>query len=241
MHASGIHYFPLALPFLLILGALWFALATLVLLHIVKYVYESMGIDPRYVFAVLVLSLIGSYVNIPVMQFPNERVVSDQEVLFFGMRYIIPAVRDWPGTVVTVNLGGAVLPALLSLYLLVRNRLYWSGFFAVLLVGFVCHRLAYPVPGLGIALPTFVPPLAAAIVAVLLSRRNAGALAYIGGSLGTLVGADLMNLDWVRGLGSPVVSIGGAGTFDGIFVTGLVAVLIASLVTRYDRDRVARA
>jgi hypothetical protein len=33
----------------------------------------------------------------------------------------------------------------------------------------------------------------------------------------------------VRRLGAPVVSIGGAGTFDGVFLTGIVAVLLASL------------
>ena len=45
-----------------------------------------------------------------------------------------------------------------------------------------------------------------------------------------LIGADLMNLGAIRGLGTPVASIGGAGTFDGIFVTGIGAVLLASLI-----------
>ena len=45
-----------------------------------------------------------------------------------------------------------------------------------------------------------------------------------------MIGADLLNLDKIRGLGAPVVSIGGAGTFDGIFLTGIVAVLLASLI-----------
>jgi uncharacterized membrane protein len=84
------------------------------------------------------------------------------------------------------------------------------------------------VPGLGIAVPVFVPALATAIVAMLMSRQYAAPLAYIGGSLGTLIGADLTNLDRVRGLGVPVASIGGAGTFDGIFLTGILAVLLAS-------------
>jgi uncharacterized membrane protein len=66
-------------------------------------------------------------------------------------------------------------------------------------------------------------------VALLLSRRFAGPLAYVGGSLGTLIGADLLNLDKLHGLGAPVASIGEAGTFDGIFI---VAVLLAGLVTR---------
>jgi uncharacterized membrane protein len=67
---------------------------------------------------------------------------------------------------------------------------------------------------------------------LLLSRRFAGPLAYVSGSLGTLIGADLLNLDKLHGLGVPVASIGGAGTFDGIFVTGVLAVLLAGLIRR---------
>jgi uncharacterized membrane protein len=95
-----------------------------------------------------------------------------------------------------------------------------------------------PVPGLGIAVPIFMPVLVTAIVAVIPSRADSAPLAYIAGSLGTLIGADLTNLDKIRGLGAPVASIGGAGTFDGIFLTGMLAVLLASL---YARPRVAHA
>jgi hypothetical protein len=34
----------------------------------------------------------------------------------------------------------------------------------------------------------------------------------------------------IHGLGAPVASIGGAGTFDGVFLVGIVAVLLASLM-----------
>jgi uncharacterized membrane protein len=71
-----------------------------------------------------------------------------------------------------------------------------------------------------------------ALTALLIARRGAAAVAYAGGSLGTLIGADLLNLGAVRGLGTPIASIGGAGTFDGIFLTGIVAVLLASLSRR---------
>jgi uncharacterized membrane protein len=241
MSAQGIHYFPLAPIFLLILAASWTALLTLVLLKVVRYAYTSMGVAPQYVFAVLVLCLLGSYVNIPVLRFPDERVLTGEEVIFFGVHYVVPVVRSWPGTIVAVNVGGAVIPVLSSLYLLVRNRLYVRGALGILAVAFICHELAYPVRGLGIGIPTFIPPAATAIVALLLSRRHAGALAFVSGSLGTLIGADLLHLDWVRGLGAPVASIGGAGTFDGIFVTGLVAVLLASILSRRAVDPGARA
>jgi uncharacterized membrane protein len=151
---------------------------------------------------------------------------------------VIPVVVEWPGTIIAVNVGGAVIPGLLSLYLLARNRLWGLGLIAIVAVTVVCHILAEPVPGLGIALPVFVPPASAAIVALLLSRRYAAPLAYIGGSLGTLIGADLLNLGKVQGLGAPVASIGGAGTFDGIFLTGILAVLLASIFSPPVRGRV---
>lgn len=228
---SGLHYFPIATPFLLLLVFLLGLLAILVLVHVLRYAYVSMGIAPQYVFLVMFASLLGSYVNVPVLRFPAERVLTQQEILFFGMRYVIPVVRDWPGTIVAVNLGGAVIPALMSLYLVVKNRLYGRALAGIAVVSLICHQLAYPVPGLGIAIPVFIPPLVTAVVAVLLSRRRAAPLAYVSGSLGTLIGADLMNLGHLQQLGAPVASIGGAGTFDGIFVTGLVAVVLASLAT----------
>ena len=42
-----------------------------------------------------------------------------------------------------------------------------------------------------------------------------------------LLGADLFRVKDIRRLGAPVASIGGAGPFGGVFITGLVAVLLA--------------
>src|SRR5260221_8105853 len=142
---------------------------------------------------------------------------------------VIREVISRHGTVIAVNVGGALIPGLLCIFLYVRNRLWISAVFATIAVAAVCHWLARPVPGLGIALPVFVPPLSAAAIALLLSRRDAAPLAYISGSLRTLIGADLLNLDRVQGLGAPIASIGGGGTLDGIFLTGILAVLLASL------------
>src|SRR6266702_2175711 len=70
------------------------------------------------------------------------------------------------------------------------------------------------VKGVGIVLPGLVPPVVAAITALAISEPLAPALAYVAGVLGTLVGADLLNLPRIRKLGAPVASIGGAGTFE---------------------------
>jgi uncharacterized membrane protein len=227
MHPSSLHYFPLAAPFFLALLVGLALLVVLIELRILRYAYERIGINRHYVFALLLASLLGSYVNIPVAELPPEQIVSNKIVTYFGVHYVVPEVEEWPRTIIAVNLGGAVIPTLLSLYLLIQNQLFLRAIVAVAVVTLIVHLLAKPVPGVGISVPIFVPPLIAAGIALILSWQKAPQLAYIAGSLGTLIGADLLNLDKIQGLGAPVASIGGAGTFDGIFVTGILAVLLA--------------
>ena len=226
------HYFPLTLPFLLMFALFIVFLVLFIEIGLLTYAYERIGVGRRHMFALLALSFLGSYINIPVYELSPHAVESGQISSFAGMLYVIPEVTNWPATIIAVNVGGAVIPALLSFFLLVRNRLYLRGLVAVAIVTFCVHAVAYPVKGVGIAEPTFVPPLISTMVALLLSREYAPPLAYIAGSLGTLIGADLLNLGKVQGLGAPVASIGGAGTFDGIFVTGILSVLLVSLMTR---------
>jgi uncharacterized membrane protein len=234
MPGSGLHYFPITLPFLLLLAALFGLVLGMVASKILSYAAVSMGIRSKNVFIILFLSLLLSYINIPVAYFPERHVTSAAVVTQFGIQYVIPVIRDWPATVLAINVGGAVIPTLISIYLIFKNRLLGLSLVGVGIVAVICHLLAYPVHGLGIAEPIFAPPVATALVAMLLSRSQAGPLAYICGSLGTLIGADLMNLGKIQGLGAPIASIGGAGTFDGIFMTGLLAVVYASLATRVD-------
>jgi len=206
-------------------------LVALIQVGILQYVFESMGIGRRYLLALLLLCLLGSYVNIPIAQFPGRHERSGEIVEFFGMQYVVPVVANSPGTVLAVNLGGAVIPVFLSIYLIVKHQLYGKGILAVGIVTILVHLMAKPVQGVGIAVPILIPPLVTALVALSLSSWNPAPLAYVAGSLGTLIGADLMNLDEVRGLGAPVASIGGAGKFDGIFLTGIVAVLLTSILS----------
>jgi len=234
-HVSQLQYFPVSLPFLLIFWGLLIILIALAALRLLRYASVSMGIAEGTLIAVLGLSLLGSYINIPVAYLAGHRTVTAGEISFFGMTYIVPMVQQTRSTVLAVNVGGAIIPVCLSLFLLAKHRLYLLGAVGTAFVAAVTHYLARPVPGFGIALPIFVPAVATAIIAVALTRRRAAPLAYISGSFGTLIGADLLNLGAVQSLGAPVASIGGAGTFDGIFVTGLLAVLYAGF-SRYLHD-----
>jgi uncharacterized membrane protein len=67
------------------------------------------------------------------------------------------------------------------------------------------------------------------VVAIILVSSSPLVVAYVSGVLGTLIGADLLNLNRISKLGAPVASIGGAGTFDGVFLSGIIAVILAAL------------
>jgi uncharacterized membrane protein len=220
---------PLPWPLYALLFVVLGILSVFVQVGLIRYVYARLGISSATAMFLLLASLIGSYVNIPIAHFPEETVVVGERVDFFGMEYILPAQVDWPGTVVAINLGGAVIPILLSLYLLARRRIWLPGIIATACVSVVCFMLARPVQGAGITIPVFIPPIAACGISCLLAWNQAPAVAYVSGSLGTLIGADLMNIGSIQSLGTPVASIGGAGTFDGIFITGIFAVVLASI------------
>lgn len=179
-----------------------------------EYVYEKLGVPHRYFFGLLLLCWIGSMMNVPIAALPAaDGPPRDGE--------------EAKPTLVAVNVGGALVPTAMSFWILSRQADPAPALLSVLLVTAGTHLIARPVNGIGIAMPMLVPPLLAAGAALLLAPAAPAAAAFCGGTLGTLLGADLLNLPKIRALGAPVVSIGGAGTFDGVFLTGLIAVLLA--------------
>jgi len=228
-HISHLYYLPIALPLFLVMAGVVVLLIIFLPLQILRHVYMSLGVSSGAAVLLLVGTLVGGFFNIPIAELPGRHVEAAREFSAFGVTWLEPVEVDWPGTIIAVNVGGAVIPVLMSIYLLVSRNLWGAGALVVLVVSVICHELARPVTGIGVAMPTFAPGLSAGIVALIVSAREAAPLAYIGGSLGALIGADLTNLSRVEGLGAKVASIGGAGAFDGIFLTGVIAVLIAGL------------
>src|SRR6201987_4618864 len=195
MMDSQIHYLPLTPALFSILVLLFGVLIILIQLRILRYAYMRLGVGPGAALLLLFGSLVGSYFNIPLTILPGQTVRSGEIVDFFGMRYVVPLVTAYPGTVLAVNVGGAVIPTLMSTYLILRYQLWVKAMIAVVVIAIVIHASATPVQGVGIAVPVFAPVITTAILAFILSREYAAPLAYIGGSMGTLIGADLMNLE----------------------------------------------
>ena len=80
-----------------------------VILRSVRYAYESLGWAPMPRCFCCSPHWVGSIFNIPVAELPPERIVSNEVIHFFGMRYKVPVVTHWSRTVIAVNVGGAVI------------------------------------------------------------------------------------------------------------------------------------
>lgn len=206
--------FILFLPILFILGYF----------HIITIGFEKLGFSPEVTILILLAILIGSSINIPL---GRQKLVRVEEPVFFGLfRHSRIKAQG-----IAINLGGAVIPVLISFYFL---YLGWRAGFnlgpvliAIILMIIISKFLARIIPGRGIALPFFVPPLFAVLFALILSPNFAAPCAFISGVLGTLIGADLLNLKKVQKISPGFLSIGGAGVFDGIFLVGMVSALLA--------------
>jgi len=222
-------FFP-PLIFLMMLAFFLVALMMLpfLLLGMIGEAFLRLGLSPGLIFWLLVLTLLGSLVNIPIYRFASREIYGDQTISYYGMRVRLPRAPQAHQTVLAVNVGGALIPACLCVYLLLEIPF---GLYLPMLVGLVTlvvNRLARPVKGLGIAVPGLIPPLLAALGAYLLCPPYLRApCAYIASTLGILIGADLLRLNEIPELGAPVASIGGAGTFDAIFFGGIIAVLLS--------------
>ena len=144
MHTNHPHYLPLPIPFFSLLVGAFVFLVVLLQVGALRYAYMRIGLSAGGAMLVLLGSLVGSYFNIPLAELPERHILSGQEVSYFGMRYVVPVVVEWPETVVAVNVGGALIPGLVSLYLFVRHRLWVRGLLAIGFVATLCHLLAQP-------------------------------------------------------------------------------------------------
>ena len=215
-------FIPIALLIFLLFILFFPVLLILVYFHIVTLGFEKLGISSSATIFLLFLILVGSCINIPLTK---KKLVYSTRPRFFGL-FRVPKVEVQG---VAINLGGGVLPILLSFYFLF---LIWKAGFeltpvltAIFLMIILSKFLARVIPGAGITLPFFIPPIFSAIFALILAPGFAAPTAFVAGVLGTLIGADILNLRKARKYGG-YLSIGGAGVFDGIFLVGIVSALL---------------
>ena len=212
--------------FLLVLFPLLFGelmLASLTKLHLTP------GTALLLFFAII----FGGLVNIPIRRIarPDELVARPMAV--FGFPDLFPQLhRARRETVIAINLGGCVIPVAIALYEIIYLSATGIGSLLAAVAASavnaaVCYRLARPIAGVGLAIPGIVPGLVAALLAIVLAPDHAAPVAFIAGVLGPLIGADVLHLREVATIDAAIVSIGGAGTFDGIVLSGILAAYLA--------------
>ncbi len=196
----------------------------LLLFNVITVSYAELGLSQTSALLLLIATLAGSMINIPI----STRQVEYQEPQTMMSRFFFYLPPRVTTQTIAVNLGGAIIPTVFSIYLFGRAPL-GATLLATLVLIVVTRLIARPVPGVGITIPAFIPPLVSAGLALLLAHSHPAPVAYISGTLGTLIGGDLLNWPSYKKLGSHVISIGGAGVFDGVFLAGILAVVISNL------------
>ncbi|CAI8947410.1 DUF1614 domain-containing protein [Methylocaldum szegediense] len=212
--------------FLFFLGLLlWIVFS--IKLGLITLTFQKLGLNPESALTLLVTSLLGSAINLPLFTLRVSAPPPQLERIGYGLLRR-PPVPFTGRTQVAVNVGGCLVPVMFSLYLIKNFGVpSFQIVVATTFVALVSYFMSRPIPGVGIGMPILVAPLSAALAAIFLGGEYRSPLAYIAGSLGVLIGADLLRLKDIRRMAAPIASIGGAGTFDGIFMTGLVAVLLS--------------
>ena len=200
----------------------------LVQFNVIAVAFEKLGLSREAAYLLFMSTLTGSLINLPLFSMkarPAQRGLPGEDMrALFGMRESAAAGQ----VMLAVNVGGCLIPVSFSIYLFAHGAFAASeALTAVATVALVAFFSSRPLRGIGVVMPLLVAPVTAALVAGLLDYEQRAPLAYVGGTLGVLLGADLFRLRDIRSLGAPVASIGGAGTFDGVFISGLLAVLLA--------------
>ena len=209
--------------FLCVLGFLM----AFIQLGVLTIAFDKLGLSLTQVYQLLLFSLLGSFINLPLVTIKASAPIQQMPSSMWRLLRINHLAFEGK-TTIAVNVGGCLIPFGFSLYLLSSSAIsFFHALLGISLVTIVSYLTSRPIQGLGIGMPILIAPISAAMAALLIDPAHSAPLAYIAGTLGVIIGADLLRLKDIRHMGTPIAAIGGAGTFDGIFITGIVAVLLA--------------
>ncbi len=161
----------------------------------------------------------------------NDKLALLFIALMIGLGFV-PDIRVTD--VFAFNLGGAVVPLALCVYLFIRADTGWErarSLLAALVTGVAIYCIGVFTPDEPETItvdPSILYGLAAGVIAYIFGRSRR--CAFIAGVVGMML-ANTANAVyvWSRGIPQDFV-LGGAGAADGIVISGLLAVLLAELL-----------
>ena len=151
-----------------------------------------------------------------------------------------------------INTGGAIIPIIISIYLATKNKLITNKtqllkiLLGIAIVAIITYFVTAVDPQKGIVskfpywlLPVFFASLAS-IFLLWKDKRKAAPFAYICGTMGVLIGADvghLWELVQIQIPSARTAVIGGADIFDMVFITGILAVIVDGVIIYQEKRK----
>ena len=209
---------------LLVFPFIWFALT----IDVVQIAVAKLGFSANAALFLLAAIIMGGTINIPLYKVESSvEIIDDFSDLWVRQFFGIPLPRIHQKTIVALNVGGGLIPVLLAFYQF-RHANPLAIVLVTAIVTIVSYFAAHVVPGIGIQMNPLLAPLTAAITSAFITKGiHTAPVAFAGGVLGTLIGADILHLKEIQRMTPGVLSIGGAGVFDGIALCGLFALLLS--------------
>ena len=168
--SDGVRFFsagPISILMIILLVGLAIILIPLMVLGIIGAAFTRLGFSWISALAIVLFMVFGSFVNIPLYRIRREMVqVSRNETSDFDVCVPCSSTPVWD-TLVSINLGGAVIPICVSLYMMygtimiMGTSLIFTVLIAIALVGIVAFISTRLVPCSGIQVPLLIPGLTA--------------------------------------------------------------------------------
>jgi len=169
------------------------------------------------------------------------------DIILFGFNISNIYLFSYNNWRVGINMGGAIIPILLSVYLTIKKRIPIKKILiGISIVTIIAFFVTSPDPNKGIIsyFPYWLlPAFFASIASVILLWKNfkkAAPLAYISGTIGVLIGADFLHIWKLLNYNISETTnavIGGADVFDMIYITGILAVILDGIIMYRQRSR----
>ena len=195
--------------------------------------------------SMLLLTVVAVLIYFGVMERVLDRMrLSDRAALtLIALMFIGTLIPNVIMGKVSVNVGGAVIPLGVCLYMLIKARstkVVLRSVIGSIMTGALIWGAGRLLPDEPEAMwiePNLLYGLAGGVIAYALGRSRRGA--FICGVAGVIL-ADIVTavINWQQGIDQQLI-LGGAGIADTAVISGVVAVLLAELVGEV-RERIAR-
>lgn len=209
-------------------------MATLIILLLLwwvdftSYWAWQLGIPEHLLLAAFVMMAVAGTINIALTYLSAGHSQPPQPIT--GI--LIPDRPLYRGTVlIALNLGGAILPFCYATGLWLYLKIDPFTLLPVLIITTIAaYIFSRPIHGFGIALPVMVVPFITALSCKMFVMESMMASAYIAGTIGVILGTDVLRIKDIKQVGTCFISIGGAGVFDGIVLSGIIASLVCLIL-----------